>query len=140
MTAELRAFKRAVVERLDREAKEHSAKHQAVYANRYVLRSQHDARVELMFEKGEASPANLWVKADFVSSLLDGRIRFTLSPAAKLGQQIGRTGERAYGRHSALEPMMQLGRADLICFDLRSMAELERILSVLAQVRRSGTA
>lgn len=128
--------KRAIVMQLDREAKEHSKGHQKSYANRYSMRSSDGALIELMFEKGEKSPANLWVKEDFVRDLLNGSIPFTISPASKLFQTVGKTGEKQYGRHSALEDMMQLGRADLVCFALRSMADLEQILAVLAQVTR----
>jgi ubiquinone/menaquinone biosynthesis C-methylase UbiE len=31
---------------------------------------------------------------------------------------------------------MQLGKADLVCFALRSMADLDQILAVLARVTR----
>lgn len=133
---DLTNLKRAIVMRLDREAKEHSKGHQKSYANRYSMRSSDGALVELMFEKGEKSPANLWVKQDFVRELLDGRIPFTTSPASKLYQTVGKTGEKQYGRHSALEDMMQLGKADLVCFALLSMADLDQILAVLAQVTR----
>lgn len=133
---DLTNLKRAIVMRLDREAKEHSKGHQKSYANRYSMRSSDGALVELMFEKGDKSPANLWIKQDFVKDLLDGSIPFSLSPASKLYQTIGKTGEKQYGRHSALEDMMQLGKADLVCFALRNMADLDRVLATLAQVTR----
>lgn len=100
------------------------------------MRSSDGALVELVFEKGDESPANLWIKQDFVLDLLDGHIPFTLSPASKLYQTVGKTGEKQYGRHSAIEEMMQLGKADLVCFALRKMADLDEILAKLAQVRR----
>lgn len=137
---DLTNLKRAIIMRLDREAKEHSKGHQKSYANRYAMRSSDGALVELMFEKGEKSPANLWVKQDFVRDLLDGRIPFTPSPASKLYQTFGKTGEKQYGRHSALEDMMQLGKADLVCFALRNMGDLDRILTALAQVTRPSRA
>ena len=71
---DLTNLKRAIVMRLDCEAKEHSKGHQKSYANRYSMRSSDGALIELMFEKGEKSPANLWVKEDFVRDLLDGSI------------------------------------------------------------------
>lgn len=43
-------LKRAVVTRLDSIAEEHRLGHQAAYANRYKMRSHHDAPIELMFE------------------------------------------------------------------------------------------
>jgi hypothetical protein len=133
---DLTNLKRAVVMRLDGEAKEHSKGHQKNYANRYSMRSSDGALVELMFEKGEKSPANLWVKQQFAMDLLDGRIPVTLSPAANLYQTVGKTGEKQYGRHSALEDMMQLGKADLACFALRSMADLNQVLEMLTRVTR----
>jgi hypothetical protein len=133
---DLTSLKRAIVMRLDREGKEHSKGHQKSYANRYSMRSSDRALVELMFEKGDKSPANLWVRQDLVLELLDDGIPFTLSPAPKLYQTVGKTGEKQYGRHSALEDMMQLGKADLVCFALRNMADLDRVLSALAQVTR----
>lgn len=133
---DLKNLKRAVVMRLDREAKEHSKGHQANYANRYTMRSADGMLVELMFEKGDKSPANLWVRQDFVQELLENQIPYTPSQASKLYQLVGKTGEKQYGRHSAIEDMMQLGKADLVCFDLRNMADLELILSVLLQVKR----
>lgn len=44
-------LKRAIVTRLDSIADEHRLGHQAAYANRYTMRSQFDAPIELMFEK-----------------------------------------------------------------------------------------
>lgn len=133
---DLKNLKRAVVMRLDREAKKHSRGHQASYANRYSMRSADGMLVELMFEKGEKSPANLWVRQDFVQELLDSHIPFTPSPASKLYQLVSKTGEKQYGRHSALEDMMQLGKADLVCFDLRDMADLDLILVVLSRAKK----
>jgi hypothetical protein len=133
---DLKNLKRAIVMRLDREAREHSKGHQASYANRYALRTADGMLVELMFEKGDKSPANLWVRQDFVQELLEGQIPFILSPASKLYQLVGKTGEKQYGRHSAIEEMMQLGKADLVCFDLREMADLDLILAILSRVKK----
>lgn len=36
-----------------------------------------------------------------------------------------------YGRHSALEKMPILGNADLLCINLSSVAQLDRILDAL---------
>lgn len=135
--SDLKNLKRAVALRLGHEAKEHSKGHQALYANRYSMRSSDGTLVELMFEKGEKSPANLWVKQGFAMELLEDEIPFTMSPASKLYQNVGKSGEKQYGRHSALEEMMQLGRADLTCFALRNMEDLNQILLVLRRVTRS---
>ena len=61
-TIDLKVLKNAIVLQLDREGEEHSKGHQDKFANRYTMRSSEGALVELMFEKGEKSPANLWVK------------------------------------------------------------------------------
>lgn len=133
---DLAALKLAVVMRLDSVGQEHSLGHQSRYANRYVLRSDDGMRVEVMFEKDRETPANLWVRQDFVTDLLDGSIPYTISPKSKLRQTRGKGGEMQYGRHSALEKMMQLGGADLVCFALRDITDLDRILAALAMVRR----
>lgn len=135
-TIDLKVLKNAIVLQLDREGEEHSKGRQDKFANRYTMRSSEGALVELMFEKGEKSPANLWVKQCFVLELLEGDIPFTLSPASKLNQKVGRSGEVLYGRHSALKHMMQLGNADLVCFALRSMEDLKQILLVLKRVTK----
>lgn len=41
-----------------------------------------------------------------------------------------------YGRHSALEDMTLLGRADLVRFTLRSVADLDVVLSAVMQAKR----
>lgn len=135
-----RALKHAVVLRLGKLDHGHSLGHQSKLANRYVLRSNDEMRVELMFEKDDSVPANLWVLRTFVEDLLDGSLPFVEGPKSKLRQNVGGNGELQYGRHSALERMMQLGNADLVCFTLRDMADLERILAALAQVTKPSRA
>ena len=132
------AFKRAIVLRLDGVAEEHRLGHQDAYANRYKMKSADDAPIELMFEKGAEQLANLWMLAEYVAPLLDRSIAFELSPKSRLYTVPAKNGGMQYGRHSALEDMMQLGRADLVRFDLASMAELDRILATLSQEKRKG--
>jgi len=61
--AELKA---EVVAQLDALAGPHPLGHQAAYANRYVYTLACGTRSEIMFEKGDRSPPNLWVRADLV--------------------------------------------------------------------------
>ena len=136
-------LKRRIVSRLDRKAKEHRMGHQARYANRYVLRSAGGAHIELMFQKDEKSPPNLWVKKDFVEGILQGRpggypLQYKESPKSGLYTEVGKTGIPKYGRHSGLKNMPQLGNADLVCFNLRDLVQLEFILEALGRVEKRG--
>ena len=131
-------LKRAVEARLDNDpdVQTHRIGHQDRYANRYELRSAGGKHVELMFQKDERSPANLWVKKAFAEELLDGpsagmSLEYKISPAANLYQTVGKNGEKQYGRHTGLKSMPQLSEADLVCFALYDMDNLERILETL---------
>lgn len=139
MTLSRVALKGAILARLDRLGQEHPLGHQGSYASRYTLRSDHGAPLEVMFEKGEKSPANLWVRADQAGDLEGGPIPVRRSSAATLYQKPSKNGGRSYGRHSALEAMPLLGKADLLCFGLRSVEDLERVLASLMQARRDAT-
>lgn len=138
MTLSRAALKGAVLDRLDILGREHPLGHQGAYANRYTLRSDHGAPIEVMFEKGAKSPANLWVRADQAGALRGGPIPLRHSPAAMLYQKPSKDGGRSYGRHSALEPMPLLGQADLLCLVLRSVEDLERVVAVLMQAQPAG--
>lgn len=119
----LKRLKCDIVSRLGRKAKVHPMGHQGIYANRYVMCSSCGVRIELMFEKDDRflpkkkpPPPNLWVKKDFVQRILQDPPRsssliYTESPKSKLYKKIGANGKPAYGRHSALEKMPQLGNA-----------------------------
>lgn len=124
-------LKRACLNRLEEIAMEHPLGHQGKLAARYLLRRPDGNAVEIMFEKGPKSSANLWVCERFVGSLLEGDIAFRRSPAQTLFATRSGDGRTIYGRHSALRPMRQLGTADLICFALRSPADLELVLQTL---------
>ncbi|WP_240661612.1 hypothetical protein [Nioella ostreopsis] len=124
-------LKRACLNRLEEIAMEHPLGHQGKLAARYLLRRLDGDVIEIMFEKGPRSPANLWVGERFMRSLVDGPIPFRLSPARTLFAARTSDGRTLYGRHSALRPMRQLGTADLVCFALRSLADLELVLQAL---------
>lgn len=131
-------LKRAIVARLDAVAREHRLGHQNTYANRYSLRSDHDAPVELMFEKDPETEPHLWALAAQVASIPEGTIPSAFYSRDDLYKVPAKNGGMQYGRHSALEDMTWLGKADLVRFTPRSVADLDHILSVLMQARRGG--
>jgi hypothetical protein len=131
-------LKRAIVTRLDSIAEEHRLGHQAAYANRYKIRSHHDAPIELMFEKKPDTEPHLWVLAAQVASIPEGALVAEPYPAADLYKVPAKGGGKQYGRHSALEDMGMLGRADLVRFTLRSLADLDVVLTTVMQTRRQG--
>lgn len=128
-------LKRALVNRLDSIAEMHPLGHQDAYANRYKMRSAHDVPVELMFEKDPDTEPHLWVLAQ-VGAIPEGAIPSKFYLKADLYTVPARNGGMQYGRHSALEKMAMLGRADLVRFTLRSIADLDHILAVLQDVQR----
>ncbi len=131
-------LKRAILNRLDVAAKEHRIGHQDDYANRYSLRSDNDAPVELLFEKDPDTDPHLWVLAEQVASIASGTIPAEFYSKDDLYKVPAKNGGMQYGRHSALEKMTWLGKADLVRFTLRSVADLDQVLSVLIQARRRG--
>jgi len=131
-------LKRAIVTRLDNIAEEHRLGHQVAYANRYKLRSHFDAPVELMFEKDPETEPHLWALAAQVTSIPEGALVAKSYPKADLYKVPAKGGGMQYGRHSGLEDMPMLGRADLVRFTLRSMADLDVVLSAVMQTQRQG--
>lgn len=129
-------LKRAIVNRLDAIAEPHRLGHQDAYANRYVTRSAHDAPVELMFEKDPETEPHLWVLADQVRSIPQDAVLSALYSKDDLYKLPAKNGGKQYGRHSALEKMTWLGKADLVRFTLGSVQDLDLILSVLMQAKR----
>lgn len=129
-------LKCAILNRLDGVAADHRLGHQDVYANRYSMRSDHDAPVELMFEKDPETEPHLWVLAAQVASIPGGTIPKEFYSKDDLYKVPAKNGGMQYGRHSALEKMTWLGKADLVRFTLRSVTDLDRILSVLMQAQR----
>jgi hypothetical protein len=121
-------MKTAAVALLDAVATEHPLGHQPSKASRYVLCADGGVPIEIMFEKNESSPANLWVHLRAAGPLA---VKGRSSPASSLRTKIGTGGITPYGRHSALEKMPQLGEADLVCFSLGNLAELGAVLDQL---------
>ena len=129
-------LKRAIVSRLDSIAEEHRLGHQAAYANRYKMRSLHDAPIELMFEKHPETEPHLWALAAQVAAIPEGSLVAEPYPKADLYKVPAKDDGMQYGRHSALEDMTLLGRADLVRFTLRSVADLDVVLSAVMQAKR----
>ena len=127
------ALKRACMDRLSRVAVEHPAGHQGKLAARFILRTPSGERIELMFEKGDASSANLWVCKRFVIGLLDADIPYRYAPGSAAFKVRNADGKPVYGRHSALKTMDQLATDDLICFGLRTVGDLDAILFQLRE-------
>ena len=127
-------LKRQCLLHLDACTSEHPAGHQGTLAARYLLRRPGGDVIELMFEKGAKTPANLWVAhRRAVRLLIEPGLHFQSSPASALYAKKGTNGKPIYGRHSALKPMRELVHADLICFSITAVDELERILGQLDQ-------
>lgn len=131
-------LKRAVTNRLDAFAQEHRLGHQDAYADRYTMRSDHGAPVEMMFEKKPDTEPYLWVLASHVASIPLGTIPNEFYSKDDLYKTPAKNGGMQYGRHSALEKMTWLGKGDLVRFTLRSLTDLDQVLSALMQAQRRG--
>lgn len=125
------ALKTAIVARLDAVCEEHEMGHQGAYANRYVFKGENGTTTEILFQKNPESPANLWVLNSLLPAASIQGLAAKPSPASKLYKVPGANGKMKYGRHSALEKMPILGNADLLCINLSSVAQLDRILDAL---------
>lgn len=126
-------LKQAVAALLDSLALEHPLGHQDSKAARYVLTTSGGAQIELMFEKNAQVPANLWC-VDKAVARLPGGLAGTHSLASGLHAHKNAKGQTLYGRHSSLENMPQLGRADLIRFRLENLSDAGVILDHLLTV------
>ncbi|WP_374254193.1 hypothetical protein [Xanthobacter sp.] len=127
-----RSTLKSVAERaLDLLAEEHPLGHQASKARRYVLRTR-SGTMELMVERNPEAPTNIWMLQDRAAGLIGKSLTPSFSPAGKLYKVHGSDGKMNYGRHSALEKMPELGRADLVYFAPKDFTELGVILDYLA--------
>lgn len=134
MSDERQFLKTAAFGLLSAIAKEHPLSHQDSKAARFLLTSRHGVDVEIMFERNDRSPPNLWCLEKAAGAVLVGKLRPRSSPAYLLRTTLDRDGKPQYGRHSSLEPMGQLGDADLVCFVPQSLAELGEIIDRLRSV------
>lgn len=124
-------LKAAIFQRLSEVAVEHPVGHQGKLAARFILRSHGGEGIELMFEKGPASAPNLWMHQKYAEPLLDSEIEQRASPAHALFSIANEKGKKIYGRHTALLPMRQLADADLVCFKLKAVCEVESVVDAL---------
>ena len=129
-------LKAEMAQRLGEVAVEHPVGHQGKLAARFILRSHGGEGIEFMFEKGPSTSPNLWVQQRYAELLMDGRIEHRVSLAHALHALTNAKGKKIYGRHSALRAMPQLADADLVCFKLRSMSELEQVIKALQGARQ----
>lgn len=128
------ALKAAILQRLAELAVEHPSGHQDKLAARFILRSRGGEAIELMFEMGPATPANLWIHRKFAGPLLASDIEQRESPARILYAVTNGNGKKVYGRHTALLAMRQLADADLVCFKLVAVSEIEAAIGMLRQI------
>ncbi|MCZ0963875.1 hypothetical protein [Paracoccus benzoatiresistens] len=128
-------LKAACLALLDAAAIEHPAGHQGKLAARYLLRTEANERIGLMFEKDERTKANLWVDQAFVRELLDSDIEQRTYLASSLYRSEVPGGKQTYGRHAALKAMRDLAHADLVRFTISEPDQLQWILDHLASAR-----
>lgn len=134
MTEQREILRRGIIARLDAVARQHTLGDQPRYANRYVLTTADGTALEVMFEKSEKTPPNIWCLRSATGPALIADLKPKDSPAAFLWLKRNKKGELLYGRHSALEKMPQLGEADLVCFAPKTMGEANRIIDRLLSV------
>ncbi|MGN6306795.1 MAG: hypothetical protein ACTHNH_18390 [Mesorhizobium sp.] len=118
---------------MDALAAPHPLGHQQSKANRYVLPTRGGSHIELMLEKNEGVPLNIWVEKRHATKFMGGTIPCRESPASGLWASMGKNGNPNYGRHSALEHMSALSNADLLCLAPRNLEELGKMLDHLVE-------
>lgn len=116
---------------LDEVAVAHGAGHQHSLAGRYVLNGTRLGSIEMMFEKGASTPANLWMPQKVEKWIADAGLTFRQSLAETTNVQRNATGGLIYGRHSALKTMRHLANADLICVTIEKIGDLRTLLARL---------
>ena len=131
MGEEREILKRATIALLDDSAEEHELGHQGSKAKRYVLKATDGSDVEVMFERNASSPANVWCLRSAAGPKLMADINHKESPAITLWTKRGKNGDALYGRHSALEKMAQLGKADLVCLAPETIEQVRQIIDRL---------
>ncbi|WP_211341135.1 hypothetical protein [Paracoccus methylarcula] len=122
-------LKLACLALLDEAAVEHPSGHQGKSVARYILRSVNDDRIELMFEKGENSRANLWVAKSFARDLMNLGIECKEYPASDLNREVEPGKPRRYGRHAALKQMRDLAHADLVRFTVENVSQMKVLIA-----------
>lgn len=116
----------------------HPAGHQTKLAARYVLVCKNGERIALMFDKGPASPANLWMLAANAARIEHIGLLRCDYPATDLYIRTDESGEPLYGRHSALRPMRELANADLVRFEIERISQLQSIITYFSRAGDIG--
>ncbi len=129
MTGSKTQLKKAILELLDAQGREHPSGHQTSKARRYMLTAPGGVPIEVMFEKDEVTGANIWCPAKVASLLPD--LNPEISPKAGLWVKRNKKGELLYGRHSGLRAMPQLAEADLAKFQPRTLGEARRVVDAI---------
>lgn len=137
MTDDRPFLKHAIPRLLDTVAGEHSLGHQPSKAVRCIFTSRDGTLVEIMFQKDEGSPPNIWCHAGAAGEALIAPMSPRRSPASGLWTKRGKDGKPRYERHSALEDMPQLGDADLVRFTPENLAQVGQIIDRLRGVTAS---
>jgi hypothetical protein len=126
-------LKTACLSLLDKRADIHPSGHQAKLAARYSLATSKGRKIGLMFEKSDHVPAHLWVPRIFALTLFGMHFSFREYPiGAGISASYSYRRTRQ-GRHSALMPMADMAKSDLVRFTIASPTELATILSVLVE-------
>lgn len=126
-------FKRACLALLDAVAVEHPAGHQGVYAARYILQTADGQPIALMFEKGERTPAHIWVATRHLAFQLSEGVTVREYPADALYQPAD-DGEKTYGRHAGLKAMRELANVDLVRVTVETVGQLQTVVQGLKAV------
>jgi hypothetical protein len=134
MTTDRAFLKTAILGLLAAIGEEHSLGHQDSKAGRYTVVSRQGVPIEIMFEKNEEAPPNIWCLERAAGSALIAAQNPRRSPASDLRAKRGKNGEALYGRHSALDKMPQLSDADLVCFTPKTLGEFGQIIDRLQSV------
>ena len=104
----------ACLTQLGKASVEHPAGHKGKLAARYIIRSNNDERVGLMFEKSGKTKPYLWMARPHARDLLEADTEFRVYLPSSLYQEAEPGGKRPYGRRAALKSMRDLANADLI--------------------------
>ncbi|MAM08906.1 MAG: hypothetical protein CML23_00290 [Rhizobiaceae bacterium] len=124
-------FKKQIERLLDQAGREHRAKHQGVYANRYVIHVTGGVPFDVMYEKGAKTPPNIWCLAK-VADHVSG-VECEIDSADRLRRIPGQ-----YGRHSALEKMPQLANADLAKFVPKTLTDVRTIIDAIKSLSENS--
>lgn len=126
------ALQKYCQDRLDCDAAIHGSGHQNVHARRYLLPRTGADPMEVAIIVKPDSKLQIWCEADGVDlSRLSG-LRPEKRPGSETYSTDNGSGNRRYGRHSALKTFDRLHRGDALRFVPETIGEVDRILDALA--------